>query len=72
MTLSAVWLLVPDGLLWVFHKLLICCYFPTKQCLGFIENGQKNINARELFHAEATVSQIAVFSPAISECLTSK
>ncbi len=35
------WLLVPDGLVWVFHKLLIYWDFHTQPSLGFTENGPK-------------------------------
>ncbi len=33
------WLLVPDGLVWVFQKLLIDWDFHTQPSLGFTENG---------------------------------
>ncbi len=36
------WLLVPDGLVWVFQKLLIYWDFHTQPSLGFTENGPKN------------------------------
>lgn len=32
-------LLVPDGLVWIFQKLLICWYFHTQPPLGLKENG---------------------------------
>ncbi len=35
------WLLVPDGLVWVFQKRLIYWDFHTQSSLGFTENGQK-------------------------------
>ncbi len=35
------WLLVPDGLVWVFQKLLIYWDFHTQPSLGFTENGPK-------------------------------
>ncbi len=35
------WLLVPDGLVWVFQKLLIYWDFHTQLSLGFTENGLK-------------------------------
>ncbi len=35
------WLLVPDGLVWVFQKLLIYWDFHSQPSLGFTENGQK-------------------------------
>ncbi len=35
------WLLVPDGLIWVFQKLLIYWDFHTQASLEFTENGQK-------------------------------
>ncbi len=35
------WLLVPDGLVWVFQKLLIYWDFHAQPSLGFTENGQK-------------------------------
>ncbi len=35
------WLLVPDGLVWVFHKLLIYWDFHTQPSLGFTKNGPK-------------------------------
>ncbi len=35
------WLLVPDGLVWVFQKLLIYWDLHTQPSLGFTENGQK-------------------------------
>ncbi len=41
MTLNVEWLLVPDGLVWVFKKLLIYCDFHAQQSLGFTENGLK-------------------------------
>ncbi len=37
------WLLVPDRLVWVFHKLLIYWDFHAQPSLGFTENGPKNI-----------------------------
>ncbi len=42
--LNVEWLLVPDGLVWVFHKLLIYWDFHTQPSLGFTENGQKKRN----------------------------
>ncbi len=33
---------MPDGLVWVFHKLLIYWDFHTQPSLGFTENGPKN------------------------------
>ncbi len=44
------WLLVPDGLVWVFQKLLIYWDFQAQPSLGFTENGPKNENA--LFMSE--------------------
>ncbi len=38
------WLLVPDGLVWVFQKLLIYWDFHTQPSLGFTENGPKREN----------------------------
>ncbi len=35
------WLLVPDGLVWVFQKLLIYWDFNKQPSLGFTENGPK-------------------------------
>ncbi len=35
------WLKVPDGLVWVFQKLLIYWDFHTQLSLGFTENGPK-------------------------------
>ncbi len=35
------WLLVPDGLVWIFKKLLIYWDFHTQPSLGFTENGPK-------------------------------
>ncbi len=35
------WLLVSDGLVWVFQKLLICWDFHMQPSLGFTENGSK-------------------------------
>ncbi len=35
------WLLVSDGLVWVFQKLLIYWGFHTQSSLGFTENGPK-------------------------------
>ncbi len=35
------WLLVPDGLVWVFQKLLIYWDFNAQSSLEFIENGPK-------------------------------
>ncbi len=35
------WLLVPDGLVWVFQKLLIYWDFHTQPSLGFTENSPK-------------------------------
>ncbi len=35
------WLLVPDGLVWVFQKLLIYWDFHAQPSLGFTENGLK-------------------------------
>ncbi len=35
------WLLVPDGLVWIFKKLLIYWDFHTQPALGFTENGPK-------------------------------
>ncbi len=43
MTLNVEWLLVPDGLIRVFQKLLIYCDFHAQPSLGFTENGQKNV-----------------------------
>ncbi len=37
--LNVEWLLVPDGLVWVFHKLLIYWDLHTQPSLGFTENG---------------------------------
>ncbi len=37
------WLLVPDGLIWVFQILLIYWDFHAQPSLGFTENGPKNI-----------------------------
>ncbi len=39
--LNVDWLLVPDGLLWVFQKLLIYWDFHPQPSLGFTENGLK-------------------------------
>ncbi len=39
--LNVEWLLVSDGLVWVFHKLLIYWDFHTQPSLGFTENGPK-------------------------------
>ncbi len=39
--LNVEWLLVPDGLVWVFQKLLIYWDFHTQPSLGFTENGLK-------------------------------
>ncbi len=36
------WLLVPDGLVWVFKKLLIYWDIYSQPSLGFTENGPKN------------------------------
>ncbi len=36
------WLLVTDGLVWVFQKLLIYWDFHAQPSLGFTENGPKN------------------------------
>ncbi len=41
MTLNVEWLLVPDGLVWVFQKLLIYWDFHSQPSLGFTENGLK-------------------------------
>ncbi len=41
MTLNVEWLLVPDGLVGVFKKLLIYWDFHAQPSLGFTENGQK-------------------------------
>ncbi len=41
MTLNMVWLLVPDGLVGVFQKLLISWDFHDQPSLGFTENGLK-------------------------------
>lgn len=38
-TLNVEWLLVPDGLLQVLHKLLIYRDFPAQPSLGFSGNG---------------------------------
>ncbi len=35
------WLLVPDGLFWVFKKLLVYRDFNAQLSLGFTENGLK-------------------------------
>ncbi len=35
------WLLVPDGLVWVFKNLLIYWDFHAQPSLGFMENGPK-------------------------------
>ncbi len=40
-TLNMEWLLVPEGLVWVFQKLLIYWDFHTQPSLGFTENGPK-------------------------------
>ncbi len=37
------WLLLPDGLVWVFQKLLIYWEFHAQPSLGFTENGPKKI-----------------------------
>ncbi len=37
------WLLVPDGLVRVFHKLLIYWDFQAQPSIGFTENGPKKI-----------------------------
>ncbi len=42
--LNVEWLLVSDGLVWVFHKLLIYWDFHTQPSLGFTENGLKKRN----------------------------
>ncbi len=39
--LNVEWLLMPDGLVWVFHKLLIYWDFHTQPSLVFTENGLK-------------------------------
>ncbi len=44
MTLNVGWLLVPDGLVWVFQKLLIYWDFHEQPSLGFTENGLKREN----------------------------
>ncbi len=41
MTLNVEWLLVPDGLVRVFQKLLIYRDFHAQPSLGFTENGLK-------------------------------
>ncbi len=41
MTLNVEWLLVPDELVWVFHKLQIYWDFQAQPSLGFTENGPK-------------------------------
>ncbi len=41
MTVNVEWLLVPDRLVSVFHKLLIYWDFHTQSSLGFTENGPK-------------------------------
>ncbi len=41
MTLNVEWLLVSDGLVWVFQKLLIYWDFHAQPSLGFTENGPK-------------------------------
>ncbi len=41
MTLNVEWLLVPDGLVGVFKKLLIYLDFHAQPSLGFAENGPK-------------------------------
>ncbi len=41
MTLNEEWLLVPDGPVWVFQKLLIYWDFHAQPSLGFTENGLK-------------------------------
>ncbi len=38
MTLNVEWLLVPDGLVWIFKKLLIYWDFQAQPSLGFTEN----------------------------------
>ncbi len=38
------WLLVPDGLVWVFQKLLIYRDFHSQPSLGFTENGPRKRN----------------------------
>ncbi len=38
------WLLVPDGLVWVFQKLLIYWDFHAQPSLGFTEKGNSNSN----------------------------
>ncbi len=40
--LNVEWLLVPDGLVWVFQKLLIYWDFHAQSSLGFTENCPKN------------------------------
>ncbi len=42
--LNVEWLLVSDGLVWVFQKLLIYWDFHTQPSLGFTENGPKKRN----------------------------
>ncbi len=42
MTLNVEWLSVPNGLFWIFKKLLIYWDFHTQLSLGFTENGPKN------------------------------
>ncbi len=44
MTLNVEWLLVPDGLVLVFQKLLIYFDFNAQLSLGFTENGPKKRN----------------------------
>ncbi len=41
MTLNVEWLLVPDGLVWVFQKQLIYWDFHGQPSLRFTENGPK-------------------------------
>ncbi len=44
MTFNVEWLLVPDGLVLVFQKLLIYWDFHAQLSLGFTENGPKKRN----------------------------
>ncbi len=63
--LNVEWLLVPDGLVWVFHKLLIYWDFHTQPSLWFTENGPKK---RKYPVSGSSVDENALISEVRGEC----
>ncbi len=52
------WLLVPDGLIWVFQKLLISWDFHTQPSLGFTENEKEKISSERQLCGRKCLSDV--------------